>query len=117
MGAKVLPTASLPVPNRLDQLMTVGALLGRGRFDQRVRVACAPMPREQAGTSMNRKDHCWNNTPMESVFHTLKTELVQHAAMRPARRPSGACLPTLKDTSSRKNHVAIPIYEEPPVIR
>ena len=30
--------------------------------------------------SMSRKGNCWDNAPMESWFHTLKTELVHHAA-------------------------------------
>lgn len=29
-------------------------------------------------TSMSRKGNCWDNAPMESFFHTLKTELVHH---------------------------------------
>ena len=28
--------------------------------------------------SMSRKGNCWDNSPMESFFHTLKTELVMH---------------------------------------
>ena len=28
--------------------------------------------------SMSRKGDCWDNAPMESFFHTLKTELVVH---------------------------------------
>jgi transposase InsO family protein len=28
--------------------------------------------------SMSRKSNCWDNAPMESFFHTLKTELVMH---------------------------------------
>lgn len=28
--------------------------------------------------SMSRKGDCWDNAPMESFFHTLKTELVHH---------------------------------------
>jgi transposase InsO family protein len=27
---------------------------------------------------MSRKGNCWDNAPMESWFHTLKTELVHH---------------------------------------
>jgi len=27
---------------------------------------------------MSRKGNCWDNAPMESFFHTLKTELVYH---------------------------------------
>ncbi|PDT63904.1 hypothetical protein CO683_41760 [Bradyrhizobium ottawaense] len=28
--------------------------------------------------SMSRKAYCYDNAPMESFFHTLKTELVHH---------------------------------------
>jgi len=28
--------------------------------------------------SMSRKGDCWDNAPMESFFHTLKTELIHH---------------------------------------
>ena len=28
--------------------------------------------------SMSRKGDCWDNAPMESFFHTLKTERVHH---------------------------------------
>jgi transposase InsO family protein len=28
--------------------------------------------------SMSRKGNCWDNSPMESWFHSLKTELVMH---------------------------------------
>ena len=30
--------------------------------------------------SMSRKGDCWDNAPMESFFHTLKTERVHHRA-------------------------------------
>lgn len=38
--------------------------------------------------SMSRKGNCWDNAPMESWFHTLKTELVHHTvyATRDAAR-------------------------------
>lgn len=32
--------------------------------------------------SMSRKGNCWDNAPMESFFHTLKTELVMHRDYR-----------------------------------
>jgi len=32
--------------------------------------------------SMSRKGDCWDNAPMESFFHTLKTELVNHQRYR-----------------------------------
>jgi putative transposase len=39
--------------------------------------------------SMSRKGNCYDNAPMESFFHTLKTELVHHrhyATREEARR-------------------------------
>ena len=29
---------------------------------------------------MSRKGNCWDNAPMESFFHTMKTERVHHRA-------------------------------------
>ena len=31
---------------------------------------------------MSRKGDCWDNAPMESFFHTLKTELTHHKRYR-----------------------------------
>jgi transposase InsO family protein len=42
--------------------------------DYRELLAQYPMIRQ----SMSRKGDCWDNAPMESFFHTLKTELVMH---------------------------------------
>jgi transposase InsO family protein len=39
--------------------------------------------------SMSRKGNCYDNAPMESFFHTLKTELIHHrhyATRQEARR-------------------------------
>ena len=38
----------------------------------------ALLDRHAIGQSMSRKGDCWDNAPMESFFHTLKTELVMH---------------------------------------
>jgi putative transposase len=42
--------------------------------------ACYRDALQSAGlkASMSRKGDCWDNAPMESFFHTLKTELVHH---------------------------------------
>jgi len=32
----------------------------------------------QIRQSMSRKGNCWDNAPMESFFHSLKTDLVMH---------------------------------------
>jgi putative transposase len=36
------------------------------------------LKRHSIRQSMSRKGNCWDNAPMESFFHTLKTELVMH---------------------------------------
>jgi len=36
------------------------------------------MKRHGLVCSMSRKGDCWDNAPMESFFHTLKTELIHH---------------------------------------
>jgi putative transposase len=38
----------------------------------------ALLARHAIRQSMSRKGNCWDNAPMESFFHTLKTELVMH---------------------------------------
>jgi putative transposase len=38
----------------------------------------ALLVRHSIRQSMSRKADCWDNAPMESFFHTLKTELVHH---------------------------------------
>jgi len=42
--------------------------------DYRALLARYPMIQQ----SMSRKGDCWDNAPMESFFHTLKTELIMH---------------------------------------
>ncbi len=54
--------------------------------DRGVQYACAEfreaMKRYKFIQSMSRKGDCWDNAPMESFFHTLKTELVYHMQFR-----------------------------------
>jgi transposase InsO family protein len=54
--------------------------------DRGVQYACAEFREEMKKLkfiqSMSRKGDCWDNAPMESFFHTLKTELVYHAEFR-----------------------------------
>ncbi len=38
----------------------------------------ALLDRHAVRQSMSRKGDCWDNAPMESFFHTLKTELIMH---------------------------------------
>jgi putative transposase len=37
--------------------------------------------------SMSGRADCYHNAPMESFFHTLKTELVHHRNMRHGQKP------------------------------
>jgi transposase InsO family protein len=46
--------------------------------------------------SMIRKADCYDNAPMESLFHTLKTELVITGTTQRGRRPDVISSPTLK---------------------
>lgn len=40
------------------------------------------LKRHRIRQSMSRKGDCWDNAPMESFFHSLKTELVMHCNYR-----------------------------------
>lgn len=40
------------------------------------------LARHRIRQSMSKKGDCWDNAPMESFFHTLKTELVMHCDYR-----------------------------------
>jgi len=54
-----------------------------GSLGQRlIRLAWPPGEPEGSGEpgTRSRKGICWDNAPMESFFHTFKTELVHHAA-------------------------------------
>jgi putative transposase len=69
-----------------DALVMAIAKRGTGpsilHSDQGSTYATAPyralLQRHSIRQSMSRKGNCWDNAPMESFFHTLKTELVMH---------------------------------------
>jgi putative transposase len=78
--------------SRIDQMLAIDALTmaieQRGaapymlHSDQGSIYAAANyrklLDRHAIRQSMSRKGDCWDNAPMESFFHTLKTELVMH---------------------------------------
>jgi transposase InsO family protein len=78
--------------DRLDRWLAINALrmgiAGRGSapdilHSDRGSVYCvaeyrALLVEHGVRQSMSRKSDCWDNAPMESFFHTLKTELVMH---------------------------------------
>jgi transposase InsO family protein len=46
---------------------------------------------ESFRASMSRKADCYDNAPMESFFHTLKTELVHHRQYATRAECHSAC--------------------------
>ena len=41
---------------------------------------CSPLAHSGITPSLRRKGDCWDNAPIESFLHTLKTERVHHRA-------------------------------------
>ena len=63
--------------------------------------------------SMSRKADCYDNAPMESFFHTLKTELVHHrqyATREQARRDIFAYIEGFYNRASE--HPSVYVVEE-----
>jgi putative transposase len=58
--------------------------------------------------SMSRKADCYDNAPMESFFHTLKTELVHHrhyATRQEARREIFAYIEGFYNRTRRRSAI------------
>ena len=71
--------------NRMRRQLVIGALLMAiwHRKPDRGSQYCSKEYRNMLNKhgivgSMSRKGDCWDNAPMESFFHTLKTELIHH---------------------------------------
>jgi putative transposase len=62
--------------------------------------------------SMSRKGDCWDNAPMESFFHTLKTELVMHCDYK-TRDDARASLFDYKVFYNRQRRHSSISYEAP----
>jgi transposase InsO family protein len=58
--------------------------------------------------SMSRKADCYDNAPMESFFHTLKTELVRHCQYQTRAEAQRESLPSSRASTIRL-HSAIGI--------
>jgi len=52
--------------------------------------------------SMSRKGDCWDNAPMESFFHTLKTELVNYSRFKTREEAKRAIYEYIKIFYNRK---------------
>lgn len=53
--------------------------------------------------SMSRKADCYDNAPMESFFHTLKTELVHHRDYKTRIERSAISLPSSKASTTENS--------------
>lgn len=52
--------------------------------------------------SMSRKGDCWDNAPMESFFHTLKTELIYHCRFKTREQAKRAVFEFIEVFYNRK---------------
>ena len=63
--------------------------------------------------SMSRKADCWDNAPMESFFHTLKTELVMHEDYRTRDQARASIFDYMEVFYNRQRRHSSISYEAP----
>ena len=63
--------------------------------------------------SMSRKGDCWDNAPMESFFHTLKTELVMHCDYKTRDQARASLFDYLEVFYNRQRRHSTINYETP----
>lgn len=63
--------------------------------------------------SMSRKGDCWDNAPMESFFHTLKTELVMHCDYRTRDQARASLFDYMEVFYNRQRRHSTLNYETP----
>lgn len=63
--------------------------------------------------SMSRKANCWDNAPMESFFHTLKTELVVHCDYRTRDQARSSLFEYMEVFYNRQRRHSTLHYETP----
>ena len=63
--------------------------------------------------SMGRKGDCWDNAPMESFFHTLKTELVMHCDYRTRDQARASLFDYMEVFYNRQRRHSTLKYETP----
>lgn len=63
--------------------------------------------------SMSRKGDCWDNAPMESFFHTLKTELVMHYDYRTRDQARASLFDYMETFYNRQRRHSTINYEAP----
>jgi putative transposase len=63
--------------------------------------------------SMSRKADCWDNAPMESFFHTLKTELVMHCDYQTREQARSSLFEYMEAFYNRQRRHSSINYEAP----
>jgi transposase InsO family protein len=63
--------------------------------------------------SMSRKGDCWDNAPMESFFHTLKTELVMHCDYKTRDQAKASLFDYMEVFYNRQRRHSTTNYEAP----
>ena len=63
--------------------------------------------------SMSRKADCWDNAPMESFFHTLKTELVMHCDYQSREQARSSLFEYMEAFYNRQRRHSSINYEAP----
>jgi len=63
--------------------------------------------------SMSRKADCWDNAPMESFFHTLKTELVRHCDYHSREQARSSLFEYMEAFYNRQRRHSALDYETP----
>ena len=73
----------------------------------------AVLSRYQIMQSMSRKGNCWDNAPMESFFHTLKTDLVMHCDYKTRDEARASLFDYLEVFYNRQRRHSTIHYEAP----
>jgi putative transposase len=63
--------------------------------------------------SMSRKADCWDNAPMESFFHTIKTELVMHCDYKTREQARSSLFEYMEVFYNRQRRHSTIRYEAP----
>lgn len=63
--------------------------------------------------SMSRKGNCWDNAPMESFFHSLKTELVMHCDYKTRKQARSSLFEYMEVFYNRQRRHSTIQYEAP----
>jgi putative transposase len=63
--------------------------------------------------SMSRKGNCWDNAPMESFFHTLKSELVMHCDYKTRDQARASLFDYMEVFYNRQRRHSFIQYEAP----